>query len=280
MRKHQSGMLKSESAALIGLAQSTYVQRGALMGDGRQDDLAKPLATGEEADDSDGEMVALPAENEDNIEFDEKSVGSNPYIGPDGSKITAMPNLKQKRGRGMTGRAATRAQNPLISHSQSEANMYSTGNLSHSQSVRGRAEYGGFEIIERGSIMQTDGDFGQSELLTQSMRGPNNMNQSCDSARSHAAKWVPDTMNKNCEICNAKFSKFFKRRHHCRQCGGVVCHPCSNVADYVFGYQDKKVRICTLCNVKNVDQKKIVQNAKKNMVMSATTIKNVPPKKK
>ena len=88
MRKHQSGMLKSESAALIGLAQSTYVQRGALMGDGRQDDLAKPLATGEEADDSDGEMVALPAENEDNIEFDEKSVGSNPYIGPDGSKIT------------------------------------------------------------------------------------------------------------------------------------------------------------------------------------------------
>ena len=118
MRKHQSGMVKSESTALIGLAQSTYVQRGTLMGDGRQDDLGKPLATtGEEADDSDGEMVALPAENEDNIEFDDKSVGSNPYIGPDGSKITAMPNLKQKRGRGMTGRAAARAQNGLISHS-------------------------------------------------------------------------------------------------------------------------------------------------------------------
>ena len=112
MRKHQSGMVKSESAALIGLAQSAYVHRGAL------DDLGKPLkTTGEEGDDSDGEMVALPAENEDNIEFDDKSVGSNPYIGPDGSKISAMPNLKQKRGRGMTGRAATRAPNGLIAHS-------------------------------------------------------------------------------------------------------------------------------------------------------------------
>jgi len=51
-----------------------------------------------------------------------------------------------------------------------------------------------------------------------------------------AANWVPDTLKRNCEICNAKFSKFFKKKHHCRQCGGIVCGPCSNSKDYVSGY--------------------------------------------
>ena len=36
----------------------------------------------------------------------------------------------------------------------------------------------------------------------------------------------------------------------------------------------------TLCNASNLEMKKVVQNAKKNMVMSAATIKNIPPKKK
>ena len=105
-------------------------------------------------------------------------------------------------------------------------------------------------------------------------------NSSFHSGFNSAAKWVPDTLKRNCEICNVKFSKFFKRRHHCRQCGGVVCDPCSNTKDYVSGYKDKKVRICSLCNAKNVDTKKVVQKAKKNMVMSAATIKNLPNKKK
>jgi predicted nucleic acid-binding Zn ribbon protein len=105
-------------------------------------------------------------------------------------------------------------------------------------------------------------------------------NSSFHGGQNSAAKWVPDTLKRNCEICNAKFSKFFKRRHHCRQCGAVVCDPCSNVKDYVSGYKDRKVRICSLCNAGNLEMKKVVQNAKKNMVMSAATIKNIPPKKK
>ena len=69
-----------------------------------------------------------------------------------------------------------------------------------------------------------------------------------------------------------------RRRHHCRQCGGVVCNPCSNTRDYVSGYKDEKVRICSICNAKNVDARRTFQRLKKDMVMSAKTIKNPPPK--
>ena len=44
------------------------------------------------------------------------------------------------------------------------------------------------------------------------------------------------------------------------------------------GYKDVKVRICTQCNIKNTGFKKTMAEAKKNLVMSALTIKNPPPK--
>lgn len=42
------------------------------------------------------------------------------------------------------------------------------------------------------------------------------------------AQWKPDVASQNCEIC-AKPFEFFRRRHHCRLCGGLFCHSCSNV---------------------------------------------------
>ena len=90
-------------------------------------------------------------------------------------------------------------------------------------------------------------------------------------------KWTPNTQTNNCSVCNSKFG-FFKRRHHCRQCGVLCCDPCSNIRDYVSGYKDQKVRVCTLCNAKNISQKSTVGQAKKNLVMSALTIKNPVPK--
>ena len=55
-----------------------------------------------------------------------------------------------------------------------------------------------------------------------------------------------------------------------------MCDPCSTIRDYVTGYKDEKQRVCTICNAKNVETKKIVRKAKKNMVMSAMNIKNRP----
>jgi len=41
------------------------------------------------------------------------------------------------------------------------------------------------------------------------------------------ALWLPDHSVDICEGCDQKFS-LFDRRHHCRFCGHIFCHPCTN----------------------------------------------------
>ncbi|OQS05572.1 DEAD/DEAH box RNA helicase [Thraustotheca clavata] len=43
------------------------------------------------------------------------------------------------------------------------------------------------------------------------------------------ASWVPDSDRPFCSICDRPFISFFRRRHHCRVCGEVVCDQCSNI---------------------------------------------------
>lgn len=50
---------------------------------------------------------------------------------------------------------------------------------------------------------------------------------------SEAGVWVDDEATTACLLCRSTFS-FTNRKHHCRQCGKVVCDPCS---------QNRKVRI-------------------------------------
>lgn len=40
--------------------------------------------------------------------------------------------------------------------------------------------------------------------------------------------WIPDELEPACSICQSKFT-MIKRRHHCRQCGRVVCKDCWSV---------------------------------------------------
>ena len=74
-----------------------------------------------------------------------------------------------------------------------------------------------------------------------------------------AQKWCPNQTRANCTVCKSKFGTLFRRRHHCRQCGSLVCDPCSNIRDYVTGYKDIKVRVCTFCNSRNIDTKRTIQ---------------------
>jgi len=60
-----------------------------------------------------------------------------------------------------------------------------------------------------------------------------------------APLWMPDDATKVCLICSVKFTTF-NRRHHCRQCGMVVCGKCSNNDKYILG-KGKKVRVCSVC---------------------------------
>jgi hypothetical protein len=41
-----------------------------------------------------------------------------------------------------------------------------------------------------------------------------------------AEMWVPDENRPSCNLCKRKFHFAYRRRHHCRLCGDVVCKSC------------------------------------------------------
>jgi len=51
-----------------------------------------------------------------------------------------------------------------------------------------------------------------------------------------------------CPLCTRAFT-FFHRKHHCRNCGRVVCDPCSNQKRKLqkLGTDSKPVRVCNSC---------------------------------
>jgi hypothetical protein len=64
-----------------------------------------------------------------------------------------------------------------------------------------------------------------------------------------APVWVPDDDAVNCMICDLEF-RLYRRKHHCRLCGKVVCHPCSSRNFLIPGEtaeEDRVERACDLC---------------------------------
>jgi hypothetical protein len=81
---------------------------------------------------------------------------------------------------------------------------------------------------------------------------------------ARAPPWVPDTHVTACQLssCGKKFS-LFERKHHCRQCGKVVCGTCSPEKRYL-NYLQKKERVCNECvkafaGHKSVDRPQLVR---------------------
>ncbi|CAI5745535.1 unnamed protein product [Peronospora destructor] len=59
--------------------------------------------------------------------------------------------------------------------------------------------------------------------------------------------WMPDYLCKVCYDCSVAFS-LFRRRHHCRLCGQIFCHDCSN--HFMDGTPHRfpgVVRVCKFC---------------------------------
>ncbi|XP_072452306.1 pleckstrin homology domain-containing family F member 1 isoform X3 [Chiloscyllium punctatum] len=63
----------------------------------------------------------------------------------------------------------------------------------------------------------------------------------------HAAPWIPDKMTEICMRCTQKKFNTLIRRHHCRNCGFVVCHSCSKHKFLMPKLSSKPLRVCTLC---------------------------------
>ena len=77
-----------------------------------------------------------------------------------------------------------------------------------------------------------------------------NLLSSCSGEKVTRAVWVPDAMSKECMICGQRFSAFV-RKHHCRQCGQVVCSSCSphrvDMRPADGSREAKAERICKKC---------------------------------
>lgn len=67
---------------------------------------------------------------------------------------------------------------------------------------------------------------------------------------SPGATWIPDTAYKQCMRCKVPFT-FFRRRHHCRVCGWLLCGNCSTRRKAVEVDVPKsgivEVRVCDDC---------------------------------
>ncbi|XP_076284226.1 RUN and FYVE domain-containing protein 2 isoform X1 [Lasioglossum baleicum] len=62
-----------------------------------------------------------------------------------------------------------------------------------------------------------------------------------------AATWANDRLVTHCKSCNREFN-IARRKHHCRNCGKIFCHACSD-NNTVLPNSTKPVRVCDECYV-------------------------------
>jgi len=66
-------------------------------------------------------------------------------------------------------------------------------------------------------------------------------------ASDHAAVWVPDSEANTCMVCKRATFNVINRRHHCRNCGCVVCGQCSSNKFMLPAQSSKPLRVCDNC---------------------------------
>lgn len=63
---------------------------------------------------------------------------------------------------------------------------------------------------------------------------------------AHAAVWIPDDDAPLCMHCRKTQFTVLNRRHHCRNCGSVICGNCSK-NKFIIPISTKPVRVCDTC---------------------------------
>lgn len=103
----------------------------------------------------------------------------------------------------------------------------------------------------RHSAIGSKGEYGRSRSSPSS---PVNGERLMEERRMPEAppRWIPDGDAPRCMACASSFTPF-RRRHHCRNCGGVFCGVCSSGTAPLPKYGlTKAVRVCRECFVREV----------------------------
>ncbi|CAJ0572432.1 unnamed protein product, partial [Mesorhabditis spiculigera] len=62
-----------------------------------------------------------------------------------------------------------------------------------------------------------------------------------------APVWIPDNDASKCMVCERTQFNLIQRRHHCRNCGAVVCGGCSSHSYQLSSVGKRPVRVCDRC---------------------------------
>ncbi|XP_055845506.1 pleckstrin homology domain-containing family F member 2 [Episyrphus balteatus] len=89
---------------------------------------------------------------------------------------------------------------------------------------------------------------------------------------NHAAVWVPDNEASICMHCKKTQFTMIVRRHHCRNCGAVVCGPCSSKKFLLPQQSTKSVRVCLKCYDNLSKAKAQEEHIKEGGIASSTTV--------
>ncbi|XP_055549776.1 lateral signaling target protein 2 homolog isoform X2 [Wyeomyia smithii] len=105
----------------------------------------------------------------------------------------------------------------------------------------------------RHSAIGSKGEYGRSRS---SPNSPLNLSSPSDGQQRRMPeappRWIPDGDAPRCMACASSFTPF-RRRHHCRNCGGVFCGVCSSATAPLPKYGlTKAVRVCRECFVREV----------------------------
>ena len=107
---------------------------------------------------------------------------------------------------------------------------------------------------ERNALMQKlanevkQGSKQRDELLSKIASEQKRERELLQKELKNKKNWTPDQLVSDCMVCNTAFT-FFRRKHHCRECGSVICNNCSKWRQSNSPSGEKSLlRICKSCN--------------------------------
>ena len=93
-----------------------------------------------------------------------------------------------------------------------------------------------------------------------------------------APVWIQDSSDSQCCVCKAEFKGFFNRKHHCRECGEVVCGDHSTKRKFLPNiHPTKKQRVCDDCFAGKNELKRNATCSKENTQHKPPSISSKPP---